>query len=123
MAMNKKEQAAMKAAIDRAELLAALRWTEEVPKDLPPPDFGDSHTSGWYANSYSTVASPAWSKRVSHGIGQPEPHPRNSASQQGICLYSTKLRALQALRHTVELECAKKLLHIDKQIAKEKSPD
>ena len=116
MAMNKKEQAAMQAAIDRANLLAALRWTSVVQPDVPPPNAGGLST-GYvaYASTFgSPCVEPACSSSVYHGIGS---HTKTS-SQHPRALWSTPLLALRAARHHCELECARELAKFDAAIAK-----
>lgn len=129
MAMTKKEKAEFDAVVAKLELTAALRWTEEVKRDLSPPTGGfGNYTYGWDINSYSAFSSygtgtielvyPAWSGSVSHGTGEPERAGKN-ASQCSRTLYSTKLVALKALRFEVELKTAGALRKIDKAIAEE----
>lgn len=129
MAMTKKEQEAMKEAIDRANLLAALRWTEPVSKDLPPPSHSwkpgsteSRYTEGWAFNDYNKTVYQAWSESISHGTG---PYPSDSryrsASQRPLSMFSTKLLALKALRHAVEKIAAADLMEIDRQIAAEQT--
>ncbi|MCE2835755.1 MAG: hypothetical protein LW834_01960 [Cyanobium sp. 49614_E6] len=62
MAMNKKEQAQMQAAIDRAETLAALRWTNPVPRDVGIPETG--YSQGWDYNTWAQQVFIGWSCRV-----------------------------------------------------------
>ena len=125
MAMNKKEQAAMQAAIDRAELLSALRWSAPVDRDVAPPDRGYSsgyssgYSEGWDFNAYNQTVWLGWSSSIHHGTG---PAPKDgerylSASQQCRSMYSTKALALAALRHEVERRVAADLMKIDRQIA------
>ena len=129
MAMNKKEQAAMQAAIDRAELLSALRWSAPVERDVAPPDGGyserwdiNAYSEGWDINAYNKSVWLGWSSGVNHGTG---PAPKAGgrymgASQQCRSLYSTKALALAALRHEVEKKAAADLMNIDRQIAEAK---
>ena len=116
MTMTKKEQAEMQAALDRAETLAALRWTAPVRPDLDVPEKG--YSEGWGYNSYSQRVFTSWSGCVSHGTG-PAPTEGNyrSASQGARRLYSTEALALAAMRHDIELKAAADLLKIDRQIA------
>ena len=127
MAMNKKEQAAMKEAIDRADLLAALRWTDPVNKDIPAPLYsfkssdGKRYTEGWDFNAYSKKVYQAWSECVAHGTGPyPVDNKNRHGSQNAISLFSTKLLALKAMRHSVERQAAADLMAIDRLIEKEK---
>jgi len=122
MAMTKKEQAAMQAAIDKAETLAALRWTAPVAKDVPPPPPENGYTEGWEFNTYKKSVDPYWSSCIYHGQGAaPNGNDRFfSGSQNPKSLYSTKLLALMALRHEVEKEAATSLMRIDRLIAAEK---
>jgi hypothetical protein len=117
MAMTKKEREQMDAAIHKAELLAALRWTAPVEKDLPPPDKCGVYSEGWdYILSTQRVYV-AWSDFVSHGTGHaPINLSQRHGSQNSIWLYSTREKALAALRHAIEKEAASKLLACDKQI-------
>lgn len=110
MAMTKKEREALR----EAKLLAALRWTTQLDPDLPTPAYGEK-TAGW-AVCYDTVQQ-AWSRHATHGKGSEVGS--GMASQRGIPLHSTRLRALRALRHVTELRCAEELLRIDEQIAAE----
>ena len=118
MAMTKKEQAEMQAAIDRADTLAALRWTSPVQRDVDLPK--DGYSEGWDYNSHSRIVFRGWSCRVSHGKG-PAPTPETRRTVSGIQgarrLYSTEALALAAMRHDIELKAAADLLKIDRQIA------
>lgn len=114
--MTKKEQAAMQAAIDRAETLAALRWTNPVKRDVDVPKDGYSH--GWDYNAWNMNVFIGWSSRVSHGIGAaPDAGKHKTGSQQPRRYYSTEALALAAMRHEIELKVAADLLKIDRQIA------
>ena len=121
MAMNKKEQAEFHALRTELAIVSALRWTAPVERDLPPPASGErmsSYTSGFDFNAHSVTVSPAWSSSTVHSIGYAAPS-KYSASQNCRTLFSTKLKALQAMRYEVELASAKKLAGIDKMIAEE----
>lgn len=120
MAMTKKEQAAMKEAIDKAETLAALRWTSDVERDVIPPEGGSQYSEGWDYNAHSKRVWKAWSGTVTHGEGDApkEGQKHYSASQNARRLYSTKMLALMAMRHEVEKAAASDLLAIDREIEK-----
>lgn len=131
MAMTKKETKEWQDKLDalREQLAEAQQWnafrrTEPVKRDVKPPDscslFG--YTYGWDYNAYNRTVSYCWSSSINHGTikeGE-EIHDKNkihySASQGRLWLYSTKTKALQALRHELELETAKRLAKIDQQI-------
>jgi hypothetical protein len=116
MAMTKKEQAAMQAAIDRAETLAALRWTNPVRRDVDVPQ--DGYSQGWVYNAWTREAFMGWSGTVSHGTGPaPEAGKHKSASQGPQRMYSTEALALAAMRHEIEQKAAADLLKIDRRIA------
>ena len=120
MAMTKKEQAAFQAAIDRAELLAALRWTSPVEPDVPIPEKFGEYAEGWAFNTYSMIVTQAWTTTVSHGSGfapKSSSYSRN-ASQGAQRLYSTQAKAIQAMRHELEIQAAKKLLECDQLLTK-----
>ena len=117
MAMTKKEQAAMQAAIDRAETLAALRWTNPVARDVGVPLEG--YSEGWDFNAHAQRTWLGWSSSVLHGDG---PAPTGGkrhfcGSQNSRRMYSTQALALTALRHEMEQKMAADLLKIDRQIA------
>ena len=117
MAMTKKEQAEVAALKNRLSTLAALRWTEAVDPDIPIPD-GTGLAKGWLFNGYGVWprAEKACSSSVYHSFGSDDKTSTQGARQ----LYSTKLLALKAMRHEIEIQCAKKLLSVDLQIAAEK---
>jgi hypothetical protein len=121
MAMNKKEQEQMTALQKALRLAKALRWTEPVAPDLLPPHAFNKETSGFAFNTHSGTVSPAWSDSVSHSIGHAsrEAMGRSSASQRSSPLYSTRLRALRAMRAVVEKEVAERLAAIDAKIEME----
>ena len=116
MAITKKEQAEMKAAIDRADTLAALRWTNPVRRDVDVPQ--DGYSQGWDYNAWTQNVFIGWSSTVTHGTGPaPEVGKHKSGSQQPRRYYSTQVRALAAMRHEIEQKAAVDLLKIDRQIA------
>jgi len=120
MAMTKKERAEFDAAIAKAKLLAALRWTSIVQKDVPKPvEYGES-SEGFDFNSDAARIDHQWSEYIRHGD---MPKTNRTAYQEGKRLFSTRLLALRAMRHEVEIECARKLLNIDKQIEVEQAKD
>ena len=116
MAMTKKEQAAMQAAIDRAEMLAALRWTSPVARDVGVPLQG--YSEGWEYNAHAKRVWQGWSNSVSHGEGNaPEAGKYRSGSQGSRRMFSTQAKALAAMRHEIELKAAADLMSLDRQIA------
>ena len=117
MAMTKKEQAAMQAAIDRAETLAALRWTGPVERDVGVLLQG--YSEGWDYNAHSMRVWLGWSDRVAHGTG-PAPTGSDrfrSGSQGSRRMFSTQAKALASMRHELEQKAAADLLTVDRQIA------
>lgn len=113
MAMNKKEKAAM----ERANMLAALRWTAPVKTDVRPPTSdemrgGKMLSVGFIARG--PVVEQACSSSVYHGIGS---HTKTT-SQNPLWLWSTPLLALRAERHKYEVAYAKALAKFDAEIAK-----
>ena len=106
----------MQAAIDRAETLAALRWTSPVQQDVGVPKNG--YSEGWDYNAWTKTVFIGWSGTVSHGTGPaPKAGELKSGSQQPRRYYSTEALALAAMRHEIELNTAAALLKIDRQIA------
>ena len=116
MAMTKKEKAAIQAAIDRAETLAALRWTWPVVRDVGVPLQG--YSEGWDYNAHIQRVWKGWSDRVAHGEGAaPEEGKYRSVSQVSRRMFSTKALALAAMRHEMEQKAAADLMRVDRQIA------
>lgn len=114
--MNKKEKAAMQAAIDSAETLAALRWTSPVQRDVDVPK--DGYSQGWDYNAWTKTVFIGWSSAVSHGAGAaPKVGTCGSGCQLPRRYYSTETLALAAMRHEIEQKAAADLLKIDRQIA------
>lgn len=118
MAMSKKERAEMEELRQRLSTIAALRWTEPVEPDVPVPDWktGNELSKGFLPCGSDRVEV-ACSSSCYHAIGRND----KTNSQQARWLYSTRLLALRALRHRVELESAHKLARIDAQIENEKA--
>lgn len=117
MAMTKKEQAAMQAAIDRAELLAALRWTSPVNEDVPPPTDG-GYSEGWTFHAHSGIVERKWSGSAFNGRGPaPERGTHKSGQQGSIWMFSTQEKALSAMRNELEKMAAEELLAVDRRIA------
>lgn len=125
MAMSKKEREQFAALETKFRMTAALRWTDAVPFDLMPPAPGsaDGEISGFIFNTYNLKVEPAWSNSVIHGRGYASEAEhratRGSASQRGIAMHSTRLRALRALRHSLEVEAAARLMEVDRMIEAE----
>ena len=92
--------------------LQALRWTARVAPDVAPPESGGL-SKGFLPNAYSVRVEPACSSSVSHAFGRDD----RTTSQGARWLFSTKVLALKAMRHEVEMEAAKKLHAIDELIA------
>lgn len=113
--MTKAEKAEVERLKTALCLAMALRFTDaDEEPDIPIPAPGDKPTSGWQFNRYSRVVGPAWSASSFHGDGPAKAS--HMATQGGIPLYSTKLRALRALRRNLERLCAEQLRAIDIQI-------
>jgi len=110
--VTKAEQAE---ALAREALIAqALRWTAPVEADVPPPARGEGGlTTGYMYNTYGASVVVACSSGHSHGVGS-----WTSTTTQGArALYSTRERALCALRAELERDCAKRLAAVDRAIA------
>jgi len=106
----------MQAAIDRAETLAALRWTNPVQRDVGVPK--DGYSQGWDYNAHAQAVWIGWSSSVSHGRGMRFAEPAGlGGSQNPRAMFSTEALALAAMRHEIELKTAAVLLKIDRQIA------
>lgn len=117
MAMNKAELA----MLEEARKQAAFRRTMPVERDLPAPKPGEGgmrYTEGWDFNAHTGDAYPCWSTSVSHGNGPaPKAGQRHiSGAQRSVNLFTTKVRALRALRWALEEQAASSLRRVDKEI-------
>ena len=111
--MNKKERAEYDRVLDECRLLAALRWTAPVAPDVPIPSEGLSI-------GYLPIASGSTDARVTEACSSSIYHGHShikTTTQNPKELYSTRILALRALRHSVERDCAERLARIDRQIA------
>lgn len=118
--VTKKEQAVFDAAIERAETLAALRWTEPVERDVMPPKSLSETLEGWefsecraWDSLSKEAVYPMWTESACHGTRKPHDYIASHGSRQ---LFSTELLALKALRHAIELKAANTLRQIDARI-------
>lgn len=117
--MNKKESAAFEQLQQELRLAKALSWPQPVAPDVAVPNQNEPDTTGFHFNVFTNRVEPCASSSTHHRWGYSEMSKVGGNSQQPKALYSTKLRALQALRHEVEKDCAKRLAAIDKQIEEE----
>nr|WP_176455177.1 hypothetical protein [Proteus vulgaris] len=124
MAMNKKE----KEAFEEARSYRALRFTDHpTSKDLAPGSeliTGYDYRKPSFTESMISIKT-AWSTRSKHGEGKAPP-PANTfggVSRDGISLYSSRKRALGALRRELEREFARILMKIDDEIAAEEAKE
>ena len=101
--------------LERAETLAAMRWSAPVPRDVPAPEYGDPPTTGWDFNALSGRVWEGWSDSSAHGVGRART-PEYSAIQGPRAMYSSRLLALKAMRHEVEKIAARDLYGIDRKI-------
>ncbi len=113
MVMNKKEKAALEAALTEA----ALRRTSPVQTDVAiPQGYGRELSTGWlYAGEKSREGgrvSASCSSSIHHAFGRTDA----TTTQNARRLFSTKLLALQALRYATEEDCCKQLRRIDRFI-------
>ncbi|HBR5503295.1 TPA: hypothetical protein L9168_005143 [Klebsiella pneumoniae] len=131
MAMNKKEQAAYDQLVAQARINRALRWSDyRVERDMPVPETSGDYQNGWSFNVASGTVYPTWSGNSVHGTRE-EGEVVDAASrrmrgmngsQNGIPQFSTKERALKALRRSLEIKFAMQLDDLDKAIENEVEP-
>lgn len=108
------EAEARAAAEQAAREAAALRWTDDsdIAPDVAPPDRYDVLSEGYYIIVSARRVVIACSSSVAHGIGRAD----KTNSRDSIWLYSTRERALRALRCAMEREFAAELAKIDAQL-------
>jgi hypothetical protein len=120
--MNKKEQKAFDDLKEQLRIAKAMRFTEDVPEDVPIPKEWKELAKGWLFNAYRwksyanpTAVDKACSSTTGHDFGSDT----KTSTQGPKPLFSTKLRALKAMRRAIELEYAKSLADLDKLIEEE----
>lgn len=120
--MTKKEQAAMDLLRAERDMYKALRWTEEVKPDVPPPDdFFEPYSRGFVCvgNRLEFWIQKGISSTVSHATTDDyRDWPKDTTSQNPRWFHSTRSRALRAARHEMAVAAAKALAKIDREIAK-----
>lgn len=92
---------------------------DEFAPDVPPPSQGNSFgelTTGWMFNAYSKYVEVACSSSIHHAIGRND----KTTTQNPRWLYSTKLKALEAMKNVVQKNHAIEIAEIDKRIASER---
>lgn len=134
MAMTKKELKewqkidALNEQAKQAAEWSAFRRTGPVERDVAPPDRSvatrEGYSYGWDYNEHTQSVWHCWSSSVTHGsidegktLDQLKCRP--SGIQGGQLLYSTKEKALRALRYAIEQKAAKDLRGIDLLILKD----
>ncbi len=118
MAMNKREKEQLENAIRLMMINRSLRWSDySADKDVAAPEDYREYVNGWSINTYTMRVYKTWSSAIYHGDGWVLDGERPShASQNPIIQYSSKEKALQALRHCMEMKFAEALYEIDKKI-------
>lgn len=120
MAMNKAEKQKMADLENELRKARAMRFTDKVVEDVPPPSIGVKFgelTTGFAVvgtGEYARV-DVACSSSVNHAIGRTD----KTSSQNAKPLYSTRLLALRACRNKVEEYAASRLAAIDLMIEAE----
>lgn len=120
MAMTKKEQAEFEELRQQLLLAKALRFTEQVERDLHPPQ-DEKIVNGWNYNDY--IGDFFYSPRVEKACTASNMHGNgkwnHTNARRAQFLFSTRLKALRALRCAVEQKVASILAKIDAEIEKE----
>lgn len=109
MSLNKKEQTELETLKLDLAMERAMRRSQPVAKDLPPPDSSGELSKGWDYSAYGNgEVRQHCSSSVFNGSGWEKTPYQNSRR-----LFSTELLALQALRHELAEGYAKNLARID----------
>lgn len=113
--LTKKQQAEQARQEQESRIRAVLHWTDaaEGPDVPPPPSQSSTDLAiGYMFNTYYLSVEEACTSPYAHAVGRTD----KATSQRPMALYSTRLRALLALRNAVERECANQLAKIDRMI-------
>jgi hypothetical protein len=117
MAMTKAEKARLDELENQLRIAKAFRFTDEVRPDVMPPARSNDLAKGFLFNDYTREVAVACTSSVYHAYGQDD----RTTTQRARCLYSTRLRALRALRHSVEKIVSEQLAEIDREIEAEQA--
>ena len=116
---SKKTARVIESLRSATRMARALRWSGDYSareRDVKTPRAWGEVAFGYDFNSYTNKVSKAWTKSNTHGSGWDA---STGGSQRSRSLYSTRLRALRALRLEVEVICARRLAAIDAAIESE----
>jgi len=103
--LSKKKQDELLREQHEARIRAALHWTEAAEgPDVLPPERVRGIATGYLFNAYTNRVDVACTGSVSHAFGSTD----ETTTQGARRLFSTRLRALLALRNAVEWECAER---------------
>lgn len=111
MAMNKKEQE----YVESLKIKLALRFTEKVDCDVEITEEWGEVVNGYSFNLYAQRVEKSCSSRTAHSLYEWD----KTSSQRPIKQYSSRLRALKAMRYAMEMQFAEDLREIDKIIEAE----
>ena len=118
MARQTKAQIAAEAAL-RIRQHAALRWSENPPApDVPVPVYGEPEVHGFVYDAHTVRVSYARCgvyMAVDEDLAQLRSNP--VWQQTRVPMFSTRARALAAMRHAAECEAAAQLERIDRMAA------
>lgn len=121
MAMTKAERQRMEALEHELALERAFRLGSPVETDVAPPAGNEPDSFGYTINHFAKAIFPARTGAVSHAVGHAGgfefPHRNAYRAPHGIALFSTRAKALRALRFKVARDAAEHLLRIDEQLA------
>jgi hypothetical protein len=111
--LSKKQQEELARQQREERIREALHWTEEADgPDVPPPTGWRELVTGYMFNAHYLRVDVACTGPVTHAIERTD----RTTTQGARSLYSTRERALRALRNVVERECAERLEKIDRMI-------
>ena len=113
MVMSKREKEIFDEALLKIEITKALHWTKEIEPDIPIPK--KDITTGWLYELHHKKVFEAWSSSNNHG-DMPYLSNYDIKYKKGVALFSTKSRALLALRHAIEMQAAIDMMEIDECI-------
>lgn len=113
MAMTKAEKQRMSDLSVSLACEQSMYISEPQHPDLPVPETSEA-TEGWMYNLSSRRVETARSHSYKHQLG--ERSERSGWSQRGIALFSTKSRALKALRGELSRGYALTLAELDERI-------
>ena len=95
----------------------ALHMTDDIEPDLMPPEYGEPMSKGWvpiYVGRMQRTTEQI--KQMCSGVNSHGTGWKEAKGQGPLKMYSTRLKAMKALRRAIERQAADELAEVDETI-------